>query len=140
MSYTFFSHTGDVGLRVTAGSLGELFADAALALADLLTDPAAICPRDEVHVALAAPDVDMLLVDWLNELIYRHDAEAWLVARAEVDVARDAGAVALRATVKGERQDARRHPARLLVKAATYHALEVRQDDSGWVATVVLDV
>lgn len=140
MSYSFFSHTGDVGLRVRARSLDDLFADAAIALTDTVTDHRLVAATRSADVRLRSTAIDLLLIDWLNELVYRLEIDGLLVARVQVRVTAAAGEWTLRGSVDGDRLDPARHPIKTLVKAATYHALEVRQAGSEWHATVVLDV
>jgi len=140
MPYSFFSHTGDIGLTLTGQSLDELFADAAVALTEAMTDHALVRARQSAVVELRSAAVDLLLVEWLNELVFRFETEDLLVARAAVGVAQESGEWVLGGSVDGESLDRARHPIKLLVKAATYHALEVRRTAEGWRATVVLDV
>jgi SHS2 domain-containing protein len=151
MPFSLFDHTGDIGVRVTARTLDGLFRDAAAALTDAITDPARIEPRRSVSLALESPALDLLLVDWLNEVLYRFEVGQFLVAAAQVHIdRRDLGdgrfdtaaakAFALRATLAGERFDAHRHGVKVLIKAVTYHALDVREDGDGWHATVVFDI
>ncbi len=123
-------HTSELGLEIEAESEAELFAEAALALAEIL----AVDPRGEPRsreVRLAAPDGASLLADWLGELVYLAETEALLPERASVQL----DETGLRATVEG-RTATPRH----LVKAVTYHGLELTRRDGGWRATVVLDV
>ena len=132
-------HTADVGLRIWAPSETALFEQAALALASLVCDPAAIEPRETWSVIAEAPagSPDALLVAWLNELLYRMETDGTVLGRFTI-----AGLTHryVSARVAGEPRDRQRHEPRLDVKAATYHGLSVRRHDDGWEATVVLDV
>ncbi len=149
MSFSFFDHTGDIGVRLTGRTLDDLFESAAGAFADSVTDPARIEPRHAVALSLESPAVDLLLVDWVNEILYRFDVDQFLVGAVRVHVAgpdRDAGpsggaaAWRLHATLGGEPFDPERHTVKVLVKAITYHALEVRDGSDGWHATMVFDI
>ncbi len=140
MSYAFFSHTGDVGVQVHADSLDALFADAALALTDTVTDRRLVTGARQTAVELRSTAVDLLLIDWLNELIFRFDTEGLLIACARVVVTGGGDDWTVRGTVEGETIDAGRHSVKTVVKAATYHALEVTRSRSEWRATFVLDV
>ena len=155
MSFAFFDHTGDIGVRVTARTLDGLFRDAAAAFTETITDPTRVESRRSVSLALASPAADLLLVDWLNEILYRFDVDQYLVGTADVQIAvpdpgrgrsnappasHAAAAFRLQATLGGEPFDAQRHGVKVLIKAVTYHALEVREDPDGWQATVVFDI
>jgi len=140
MPFTFFSHTGDVGVDIQSSTLDGLFAAAAAALAETLTDPTALVPDTTVEIRLAAVEIDLLLHDWLCELLFRFDTSGFLPAGVVIEIDRDAGTWRLRAQVTGERTAASRLPIKALVKAVTYHALHVEEDGPGWRARVVLDV
>jgi SHS2 domain-containing protein len=140
MSYAFFDHTGDVGVALAAVDTGRLFGDAARALTDTLVDLAGVAPTDETTVELEAADLDLLLVDWMSELLYRFEASGWLTRTASCSVVEGENVCRLTAVARGERFDPARHEARVLVKAVTYHGLEVRPGPPGVTARVVLDI
>ena len=140
MPFRFFDHTADVGLELSAASLPALFEQAALALSAVLSRSGRVEQRRQVTVALTAPSIEQLLVDWLTELSGRFDVELWLTGAAQVTIDRSDGRCSLQALVAGEPLDTRGHPAALPVKGVTYHRLSVRETAEGWCATVVLDV
>ena len=135
-------HTADAGIEVRAAGLDELFADAAVGLCAAITDPAGVALREELEVAVVAADLERLMVEWLEELLFRFDVERLLPARSEVTVEElPAGGWRLRGRVRGERFDAARHPLAVAVKAITYHGLSVaRAPGGGWRATVIFDI
>jgi len=137
--HEFFDHTGDIGVRIRAADPAGLFEAAAAAMTDAMTS-ATVEPRHTDEIALEASCLDLLLVDWLSELLYRFETRAFLLARAHVDLEVTAGWHHLRARIEGEPFEADRHTLKVLVKGVTYHALEVRQDADGWTATVIFDI
>ncbi|MEW6322872.1 MAG: archease [Acidobacteriota bacterium] len=138
--HEFFDHTGDIGVRLSGATLAELFESASAAFVESLTDPAAVEPRRAEEVAVEAPELDLLLVDFLSELLYRFDTRGWITADAEVDVREKDGGWLLDGTLRGERLDPDRHGIKVLVKAITYHALHVRREAGLWKADVVFDI
>jgi len=85
-----FDHTADLGLRIEADDLSDLFRTAAEGLFDVITaDRSTIRPRDEEPVELSADSTEQLLVDWLNELIFRVETRYAVYARFDVQVAAD---------------------------------------------------
>jgi SHS2 domain-containing protein len=140
MAYQFFDHTGDVGVALTGRTLDELFASAALAFADTMTPLSGIDPRRPEELDVAAPELDLLLVDFLSELLYRFDTRAWLTREAQVEVRECDGGWQLLGTLIGERLDPARHPMKILIKAVTYHGLHVTNVDGTWRANVVFDI
>lgn len=132
-----FSHRADIGLRATASNKAELFAAIARAMTAAITDLDTIEPRREVVVECAAPNDEVLLVDWLNSLIYEMATRKLLFS--EFDVRLDDHR--LHGVVRGEPIDRERHEPAVEVKGATYTALEVKQaDDGAWQAQCVIDV
>ena len=68
--YELFDHTADLGLRVTAVTLDELFADAARGLFAMIVErPDAIEPRVDVKFDIPGEDKAFLLFDWLRALL-----------------------------------------------------------------------
>lgn len=139
--YEVFEHTADLGLRIRAGSLDELFADAARGLIAQLANLAHVKPVTEKTFALTSDSLDYLLFDWLSELLFAFEESRLLLAEFDVHVTEVAGEFRLTASCRGEIADATRHELDHEVKAITYHGLFVRQSDSGeWEAEVIVDI
>jgi SHS2 domain-containing protein len=132
-----FPHGADIGVRGLGATLAQAFEQAAVALTAVTTDPAAVRPRDLVLLACEAPDDELLLVDWLNALVYEMATRNMLFSRFEVQLEQRR----LSAKAWGEGVDVARHHPAVEVKGATYTALQVaRQPDGGWLAQCVVDV
>jgi SHS2 domain-containing protein len=127
-------HTGELELRLEATDLASLLEEAALGLAEILAEDAGGAPTREMErVELTAPDRESLLVDWIDELVYRGEINKCVYGNVHVERATDRH---LEATLRG------REPSspRTAVKAATWHRLRVHETPAGLEATVVLDV
>lgn len=132
-----FEHAADIGVRGIGDSLSLAFEQAALALTAVITDPASVTAREAVVIRCEAPDRELLLVDWLNALIYEMATRHWLFARFEVVLDDNR----LHARAWGEPLDIARHQPAVEVKGATYTMLAVRQQPDGrWLAQCVVDV
>jgi len=140
MPFHFLDHTADIAVRINAPTLDGLFAEAARAFTDAVSVLERVEPRERQGVALQADQPDLLLVEWLSHLLTRFDRDAWLVRSARVAVEVGPERCRLEATLEGEPLDAVRHPIKVLIKAVTYHALEVSRTKDGWQATVVFDI
>jgi SHS2 domain-containing protein len=140
MGYAFIDHTADVAADLTGSTPGELFRAAAHALTDTITELGAVQPAVTQSVTLDAGSLEDLLVDWLNELLYRFEVQNLLVCDASVTPRQHDGRWYLEGTVAGETFDPMRHPSRVLVKSATYHGLNVIQEHGAWKARIVLDI
>lgn len=131
-----FPHGADVGVRGIGATKAEAFEQAALAMTAVVIDPAAVEARETREVQCEAPDDELLLVEWLNSLIYLMAVHGMLFSRFAVEI----GPAGLHATVGGEPLDAARHQAAVEVKGATYTMVSVRQENGLWVAQTVVDV
>lgn len=134
-----FDHTADVGLRVTAADLDDLFKTAAEGLAEfIVANRGDIEPVLTEQVNLSAGSIAELLLAWLNEIIFRTETQHAVFGRFDVRVNREA--CTLTATLHGEPIDRDRHTLDHEVKAATHHGLTVEQTPAGWVVEVILDI
>jgi SHS2 domain-containing protein len=132
-----FPHQADMGVRGRAPTLGGAFAQAAVALTAIITDPQGVSPTHMVEVECNAPDHELLLADWLNGLLYEMATRHMVFSHFEVHIEDHQ----LRAQAWGEQIDARRHSPAVEVKGATYTELRVYEDPEGtWVAQCVVDV
>jgi SHS2 domain-containing protein len=132
--------TGDLSFVARAPTLESLFAAAAEAfLAATLEDTSVLETRERREVALEEPDLDLLLLRFVNELVFLRDAPELLLRAQRVRVTQD-GVARLEATLTGERIDRRRHALCSDVKAATAHGLRVTETPDGWEARLTLDV
>jgi SHS2 domain-containing protein len=137
VSWETFEHEADVGLVIRGHDGPELFAQAGLALFDLVCDLEQVEARDRYPLAGEADAVEPLLVDWLNDLVYLFQARG-VVCRSFAFPVWSEKAYAAEAF--GEPVDPQRHAPRDLVKAATYHGLSVAEVQDGLEARVILDV
>lgn len=135
--FRILEHTADVGFEAFGATREEAFANAARALFHIVIEPDAVQPRENINVRVEATDPPSLLVDWLSELLYLHDAEGWLFHDFTINSLEDAS---LAAVAQGEKFDPARHRLKLLVKAITYHQLMLEQTPEGWRAQVYVDI
>jgi SHS2 domain-containing protein len=132
-----FSHGADIGVRGRGTTCAAAFEAAATALVAVITDPERVVSSRRVDLACEAPDAELLLVDWLNALVYEMATRRMLFGRFEVEIA---GGV-LKGTAWGESVDVARHRPAAEVKGATFTELAVRRgEDGAWIAQCVVDV
>ena len=132
-----FEHTADVGIVATGDSLAEALSWAAIGMFSIIVDLATVQPRSEIDVSLSSTDPETLAVDWLNELLFRYEADGFLPAEFRVTAGADGASLSARCL--GEPVESGRHTFRTAVKAATYHDLKVTHNGT-WRIQVVLDV
>jgi SHS2 domain-containing protein len=135
--FRILEHIADIGFEAFGRTREEVFANAARALVSIIVDLDSIRPVEEVRIELSASEAPGLLVDWLSEILYLYDAEGWLLADFHFDRLEE---TSLAARARGEKFSRDRHEVKLLVKAITYHQLELEQTPEGWRAQVYVDI
>lgn len=132
-----FSHKADIGVRGFGEAKEIAFAQAALAATAVISEPGDIAPSERIHVTCEAPDDVLLLVDWLNALVFEMATRKMLFSRFEVRIEGHR----LNAALWGEKIDLDRHQPCVEIKGATYTEARVFQvSDGTWVAQCVVDV
>ncbi len=147
--------TADVAFRAWGDGLGELFAAAARAMVAVMVEPVESLVASSQHqVSLEGSSLDLLLHDFLQEILYAKDALHLLLVPVSVTLTPAAGGpfvrppaaapphhgYCLRGTLAGEAPDPARHQLGPEVKAVTLHRLAVVRTTAGWQAEVVLDI
>ena len=137
--YESFDHTADLGLRIYATDLEDLFRTAAEALFDVIViDRDQVEPLETEQFQLTADSTETLLVDWLNELIFHFETGHLVFGRFDVSV--DPLGRTITARVHGEPMDPKRHGLNHEVKAVTHHGVQVVHDQVGCAAELILDL
>jgi len=136
MGFKFIPHTSDIKFEATGKDLNELFESSAKALFSAMLDLKNVKPLTEKKIEVKAKDIDYLLHDWLEELIFIFDTESLVLSKFEVKIKGNT----LIAKAFGEPLDRQRHQPSVGVKAVAYSPLEVKKTKAGYKATVVVDV
>jgi SHS2 domain-containing protein len=132
-----FEHEADIGVRGYGETIAQAFEQTALALFSVVTDLKDIRANECITVECHAPDNEILLVDWLNELVFYMATRKMLFATFDVNI-RDHH---LTAKICGELTVQNRHHPAVEVKGATFTELKVTHDENGeWMAQCVVDV
>ncbi len=143
MPYRFLEDIAiaDVAFEATGRNRGELFRAAADALLNVMVaDMATVSFVEQVEFRLENEALDLLLFNFLNELIYFKDARLLLLRVLSATVTGAGKHFVVNARACGERLDPARHPLVVDVKAVTLHRFAVERTGKGWRAEVVLDV
>ena len=132
-----FHHEADIGVHGSGGTPEQTFEEAAVAMTAVITDPDSVACRETVEIDCEAPDRELLLVDWLNALIFEMATRRMLFHRFKVRL--EGGR--LHGSACGESVDRARHQPAAEVKGATYTALACYESPPGvWHAECVVDV
>ncbi|WP_126446542.1 archease [Sulfuricystis multivorans] len=137
MKWETFEHDADVGVRGLGATKAEAFAACAMALTAVITDPTKVGGFEAARIECAAPDDELLLLDWLNALIYEMATRKLLFSRFTVSIEHHR----LTATAWGEPIDVARHQPAAEIKGASFCELKVEHlPDGQWLAQCVVDV
>ena len=129
----------DCAVEIEGRSLDDLFETAAAAIASLMVDPATLAITEERAITLEASELDMLLYDWLSEMIFLKDRDSQVFPHARVRVTGD-GPYRHVADIHGGTIDPRRTALGADPKAVTLHRFALEPVNGGWRARVVIDI
>lgn len=131
----------DVAFEAWGSTIEELFTAAAEATMNLMVaDLGTIASHEKRKIELENESLDLLLFDFLQELIFYKDAERLLLRVEKVQVQRIDGGFRLEAETCGEELDPHKHDLGVDVKAVTLHGFQVKKIPAGWQADVIVDV
>jgi SHS2 domain-containing protein len=143
MPYEFLEDvaTADIAFSAWGETLEETFRAAADATLNVMVEEInAVQPRETRELRLENDQLDMLLFDFLQELIYYKDSEKLMLRIPRVRIQDQSKPYLLEAAARGEKLDPDRHHPRVDVKAVTLHRFSLAQTDRGWEAFVILDI
>jgi len=135
--YKLIDHTADFGIQVTGEDPGALFANAAYALFDLITDMDALEGKKTRKLTVTGTDWPDLMVNWLREILFFWNGKDRLVKKTEI---MSISENKLSSTIFYDRYDADRHAVKLEIKAVTYHQIQVTGGPAGWEGRVIFDI
>lgn len=143
MPYEFLPDVAmaDIAFRAWGKNLEEAFIAAGDAVINtMIENLESIRPIEGRNIVLQNTELDMLLFDLLQEIIFYKDSEQLLLRIQEIKIDEKKGEFVLTGKARGEKLDPIRHQQRVDVKAVTLHQFQLKRTVVGWEATVVLDV
>ena len=141
MSYKFFEDiaVADVAFEAYGKTLEEMFESAGLAVTNtMVKDLSAIEPKIKKEFTVKSDKIDMLLFDFLQEIVFYKDSEKLLLGKFKLKV--DEEKCEVSCVAEGEELDIKKHDLTVDVKAVTFHKFEVEKTDDGWKSQVILDI
>jgi len=136
-SWEHYSHGADIGIRGLGRSAEEAFEQAAIALTAVVADVSRVRQSERIEIHCDAPDLELLLVSWLNAIIYEMAVRNMLFSSYGVVLS----GLSLTGTLVGEAVDPERHQLAVEAKGATVTDLKVECDsERRWLAQCIVDV
>jgi len=137
MRYTLIDHTADFGIHVFGSDPKALFANAAYAMFDMLTETDLLKGTGSTDLQVTGADWPDLMVNWLRELLYFWNGKELLVKKVQI---LSLSETELSANIEFDPFDPDRHEIKIEIKAVTYHQIEVADGPEGWEARIIFDV
>ncbi len=135
--FRFIEHTADIGVEIYGKDLKELFENGARAFFDIITDIARVRPLNIESIEIKADDLKDLLIGWIDEFIFLFDTKHLLFSHYKIEKINEHSLIAI---VKGEPLNLSRHEIRNVIKAVTYHHLEIQNRNGIWMARIIFDI
>jgi SHS2 domain-containing protein len=112
----------------------------------MVEDLDSIRPRERRTFKLKSEALDLLLLGFLQELIYYKDSESLMLQPESIRIQKQESQFVLEATARGEKLDPRRHRQAVDVKAVTLHRFSLEKTSQGgkvfvsWIFRVKIQV
>jgi SHS2 domain-containing protein len=135
--FEVIDHTADIGIVAYGADIKQVFANAALGLFNLMADLDDFEEGMQRDLELSAEDVEVLLIEWLNELIYIFDVEHIIFKKFEIE---KLTSTEIKARCFGEKMKPGQHKLKREIKAATYHMLRISKEDGTYKVQVIFDI
>ncbi|HDI73700.1 MAG TPA: archease [Candidatus Korarchaeota archaeon] len=126
----------DVGFEIWSRDLNSLFEEAAAAMYEIMVDITKVEPREKKRVEVEAEELDILMHEWLSELLFITDVESLVFSKFHVQIEGSK----LKGEASGEPVNPEKHNVKTEIKAVTYYKLKVARENGLWRAIVVLDI
>jgi len=137
-----FGNKADIGVRGKGASAEEAFCECAKAMISVMASLKTIAPNKRIPIKVSAPDMNALLVNFLNEVLYVKDKNKMVFSKFIVKIRENPqkNGFELNSECLGEEINPKKHELRTDIKAATYSLMKVEKRGIEWIAQCVVDV
>ncbi len=126
MSYKVLDHATDAFIEVTAYSLIEAFEIAGYSVIETILDNSKIQEKEEHNTIVKGKDLNYLLYNWLEEIIYLVITEGFAIKKLKITLEKNEGYI-ISARIFGENIDIQKHGFKVEIKSPTFHEMEIKQ-------------
>jgi len=138
--YIFLPHTADIKFQAYGKTLEESFANAALALADVITDPKKVEANIKKKIDVESEDEKALLYDFLEQFLILIDTESFLLNKIDkIGIKKTKSKLSLTADISGDNK-IKDYDIKTTIKAVTYQEMEIKKEKDKYMVQVVLDL
>jgi len=144
VSFEYFDHTADVGIRVQAEDLRTVFLDAARGMLSIIAPLPSILSRRRIPIRVFADNTEELLFVFLKEILFISEKESMLFSDIQIQKANFSPIGQLNCfivgSLAGETINLSRHDICTEIKAVTHHGFFFRKEGPVWGVQIVFDV
>jgi len=137
LKYKIIDHTADICVRVFGNSLEDIFIRSAKAMMEIIANTKKVKPSKGISISIRGENYEELLVKWLQEILYLHEAKKMVFKDFEIKIENETRAVG---KAYGERIDVERHEFYSSIKAVTYHNLKIVSSKDKYRVDIVFDI
>ena len=127
MSYKVLDHATDAFIEVTASSLIEAFEVAGYSVIETILDNSKIEEKEEHNTLVKGKDLNYLLYNWLEEIIYLVITEGFAIKKLKITLEKNEE-YTISAQIFGESIDIKKHGFKVEIKSPTFHEMEIKQE------------
>jgi len=140
--FEYGEHPADVLIIAYGCSIDEAFINAAYGFANFMYDTSKVEPKKLIEIEVRGADLEQLLFNWIDELLYRLDAEKFAISKIEfLKIERKNDEYVLYAKIYGDEYDEKKHGFKgTIIKAMTYHMMEIKKLNHIWRIQYVVDI
>lgn len=141
MDYEYLEEgaTADLAIKAKGKTLKEAFENSAKAVINAISEASKVSPIEMIMVEKKAGNLKMLLYDFLEEIIFLHDANGLVFNSARIDEF-DEKNNSLSAVFFGEQFDIKKHEPKAHIKAITYFDMEIKKEKGKAIIKFIVDV
>lgn len=142
--FKIIEHTADVGIKVWAHTLKELFEESALGMVSQIYDPSKVNPVESSPLSLQAETLEELFLLWLKEILFIIENEKRVFSVFQIEKenfsAKNPKSLNIQAVLKGEKLDFSRHDICKEIKGITRHGFYIKRNGPWWEANILFDI
>jgi SHS2 domain-containing protein len=135
--YRVTARQSELAVKVSGSSQTELFANAAFALFDVMTDIEKIETKERLPLEVEGLNMDDLMVNWTRELLYLFQGGGYLLKEFNIREARE---TSVKAEVCGEKIDPDRHEIKKEINGVAYHQTRMQKTGDQWTAQLIFEM
>ena len=139
--FELIDHTADIGVKAYGNDLASVFENAAKGMYAIIFYESfpTIEKVGEYQISLQSSELDQLLIDWLNDLLFIFSTKQIVISSFEISIVELATGYKLEAHLFGEEISEKLLIGIREIKAVTYHMLSIEKIQR-WQAQVLFDI